>query len=255
MLTRRAFTLIELLVVIAIIAILAAILFPVFTSAKIAAKKTAGISNVKQIGLALQMYLTDNDGVYPPLTHRIEIDEDTVWWPLQWPERIHPYVKNKEIRTAPGHPYPPRKTAKPWQGGTNLALNPSISWTGGSIGELQLANPSGTVILAVNALYDEAFYGSAEEQDPNNWEDYVVGQGWIWFAPPTIFRNGSNWHPYEHPFPEVWNGRARPYGLYSKCVVVGFADSSTKCVPISQLIGPMPRGWEVGDPKNLFDNN
>jgi len=59
-----AFTLIELLVVIAIIAILAAILFPVFAQAKLAAKKTSDLSNVKQLGLATMMYTNDSDGMY-----------------------------------------------------------------------------------------------------------------------------------------------------------------------------------------------
>ncbi|MBS1724856.1 MAG: prepilin-type N-terminal cleavage/methylation domain-containing protein [Armatimonadetes bacterium] len=62
---RKAFTLIELLVVIAIIAILAAILFPVFAQAKTAAKKTALISNTKQMGMAMQIYTTDSDDMYP----------------------------------------------------------------------------------------------------------------------------------------------------------------------------------------------
>ncbi len=62
---RKAFTLIELLVVIAIIAILAAILFPVFAQAKAAAKGTACLSNMKQLGTSFQMYLSDADGVYP----------------------------------------------------------------------------------------------------------------------------------------------------------------------------------------------
>lgn len=62
---RKAFTLIELLVVIAIIAILAGILFPVFAQAKVAAKKTAALSNSKQLGLGILVYTTDHDDVYP----------------------------------------------------------------------------------------------------------------------------------------------------------------------------------------------
>lgn len=62
---KKAFTLIELLVVIAIIAILAAILFPVFAQAKAAAKATASLSNVKQHGTAIAMYINDYDDIYP----------------------------------------------------------------------------------------------------------------------------------------------------------------------------------------------
>ena len=58
---RRAFTLIELLVVIAIIAILAAILFPVFAQAKLAAKKTGSLSNIKQIAIGELLYQVDYD--------------------------------------------------------------------------------------------------------------------------------------------------------------------------------------------------
>ena len=66
---RKGFTLIELLVVIAIIAILAAILFPVFAQAKAAAKKVSCLSNCKQLGMASMMYLTDYDDLFYP--HRI----------------------------------------------------------------------------------------------------------------------------------------------------------------------------------------
>lgn len=74
----KAFTLIELLVVIAIIAILAAILFPVFAQAKAAAKKTVCLSNGKQIGIALMLYLGDNDDAYPqehPSTNNPAVDD------------------------------------------------------------------------------------------------------------------------------------------------------------------------------------
>src|SRR5580765_6801870 len=62
----RAFTLIELLIVIALIAILAAILFPVFAQAREKARQASCLSNVRQIGSAMMMYIEDNDGVLMP---------------------------------------------------------------------------------------------------------------------------------------------------------------------------------------------
>lgn len=96
---KRAFTLIELLVVIAIIAILAAILFPVFAQAKEAAKKTQCLSNTKQIGLAMMQYFADHDDrvmsdarVYNPNTG--ETPEDGDWGKDLWMFHIKPYIKS-----------------------------------------------------------------------------------------------------------------------------------------------------------------
>src|SRR5450432_3744586 len=66
---RKGFTLIELLVVIAIIAILAAILFPVFAQARESARKTSCLSNQKQIGLGFLMYTQDYDSAFPSTRH------------------------------------------------------------------------------------------------------------------------------------------------------------------------------------------
>lgn len=88
---NSAFTLIELLVVIAIIAILAAILFPVFAQAKIAAKKSQTISNVKQIGTGIHMYLSDYDDMYP----QAEYGGGGSGAPLiSWYTQVYPYIKN-----------------------------------------------------------------------------------------------------------------------------------------------------------------
>ncbi|RYG39434.1 prepilin-type N-terminal cleavage/methylation domain-containing protein [bacterium] len=81
--SRKAFTLIELLVVIAIIAILAAILFPVFAQAKEAAKKTTCLSNVKQIGIASQLYIGDFEDTYPRQSS-VEISGDIYHWRWWW---------------------------------------------------------------------------------------------------------------------------------------------------------------------------
>lgn len=99
---NRAFTLIELLVVIAIIAILAAILFPVFAQAKLAAKATADLSNIKQIGTAMVMYANDYDDRYT-----FAIPEGwsgaPVWGStsLSWTLTLQPYVKSLALFRSP----------------------------------------------------------------------------------------------------------------------------------------------------------
>jgi len=99
---KRAFTLIELLVVIAIIAILAAILFPVFAQAKFAAKKTVDLSNAKQIGICTKLYLGDFDDTMP-IFYAYNSDP-TIYNPAAHHGTevlLLPYSKSKEIFKSP----------------------------------------------------------------------------------------------------------------------------------------------------------
>jgi prepilin-type N-terminal cleavage/methylation domain-containing protein/prepilin-type processing-associated H-X9-DG protein len=114
--SRRGFTLIELLVVIAIIAILAAILFPVFARAREKARQASCQSNLKQLALGVLMYAQDYDertcGAYG---NSGRLDGHTIppgpvsgrggagsWW--LWPDLVYPYVKNKQLFICPSFP-------------------------------------------------------------------------------------------------------------------------------------------------------
>ncbi len=101
---RLGFTLIELLVVIAIIAILAAILFPVFARARENARRASCMSNLKQMGLGAMMYAQDNDETLPPLAW----SAGSYLWPNgstnprnTWFLRIYPYVKSTQLFNCP----------------------------------------------------------------------------------------------------------------------------------------------------------
>ncbi len=97
----RGFTLIELLVVIAIIAILAAILFPVFTSARKAARKAACLSNQKQIITALMMFAEDHKGRLPCAFFNDWPDAFGAGTPSQWKACIRPYLKTPQVFLCP----------------------------------------------------------------------------------------------------------------------------------------------------------
>jgi prepilin-type N-terminal cleavage/methylation domain-containing protein len=109
---RKGFTLIELLVVIGIIAILAALLFPVFARAKHAAKQSGCASNLSQIGKAISMYMGDHDDVFPHALDASDKYNPQIWeWYPEWHARIpympllhdvlQPYVKSKPLFHCP----------------------------------------------------------------------------------------------------------------------------------------------------------
>jgi prepilin-type N-terminal cleavage/methylation domain-containing protein/prepilin-type processing-associated H-X9-DG protein len=124
---KKAFTLIELLVVIAIIAILAAILFPVFARARENARRASCLSNLKQIGLAAMMYTQDYDEGYPYALTLIPTDANTpggTWFTdiWAWQQVLYPYTKSMQVYVCPsGYG---AVASKPYNGhyGANLYL-------------------------------------------------------------------------------------------------------------------------------------
>jgi prepilin-type N-terminal cleavage/methylation domain-containing protein len=231
---KRAFTLIELLVVIAIIAILAAILFPVFAQAKRAAKDTAALNNVKQIATAMQMYSTDFDDVVVPY----ELKEP---YYTAWPILIQPYTKSVDMFYDPAqsakkpNPFP----AGPWDSGSGqwwgwqqpMAINrenfandlwnwnQNRSYTG-------MANLTERIAMT---------YGELQHA---NW---VNDQHWFWADEASCSwlsmpsSNNSWW------WTQKFNGLARAAQKYhGDGIIASFGDGHAKKVPRAKYIMDNP---------------
>ncbi|MCW5943356.1 MAG: prepilin-type N-terminal cleavage/methylation domain-containing protein [Fimbriimonadaceae bacterium] len=197
---NRAFTLIELLVVIAIIAILAAILFPVFAQAKKSAQKTAALSNTKQMAIAVKMYQGDFDDGYP-------IGSGACWWQPSdggWTFSILPYMKSEDILRNAGDP----KSTALWpswmigiQGAVSIsyAANGYMKWDGagwGMYGVMGMdqkntqVRPDGTTCTGWMSK------GTTTESEVNMPSDTIMfaeryGSYPIWG--PSNFFTGINW--------------------------------------------------------------
>ncbi len=148
---RSAFTLIELLVVIAIIAILAAILFPVFAQAREKARQISCVSNEKQIGLAILQYAQDYDETYP-------MGVDNGWWATTWPLTTQPYIKSIDVYRCPD------------DGATTLANMGSPAW--GGIPLSYVAN--GLMSASDNGLL--GIMGMCQPKVPSNPGGWMTGK-------------------------------------------------------------------------------
>jgi prepilin-type processing-associated H-X9-DG protein len=155
------------LVVVAIISILAAILFPVFATAREQARKTVCSSNMRQIGLGVEQYLTDYDERYPVQAQKAVCDfgvttdttctqgySATLGWQTNWISSLDPYIKSQGIFTCPdAQPYPSGTVAPTDQSSTNLLGNGLIFSSKGTT-EARLPE---TDTLVLVSEYDWAF--------------------------------------------------------------------------------------------------
>jgi prepilin-type N-terminal cleavage/methylation domain-containing protein len=264
---KRAFTLIELLVVIAIIAILAAILFPVFAQAKMAAKKSTHISNYKQIGTANMIYMSDHDDMFPQAFAR---RPDGTWFyggvhpvpanavltaPWNTPERIHqasnfwgnslqPYMKNLdlfEMTAAKGTPSVAGEVfntaVKPAKMG--LTFNGYLHTYSGTAMENVAVVPMYWNVQSVNFLGRGLSTPTLVCAGVNTGCSFNAGGN------PNGTAGSSNGGYYVYNFTDtVWQ--------YDKRGVVVRGDTSTKTAPNGTAISPNGTGWggKLIDPWN-----
>ncbi len=227
--SRKGFTLIELLVVIAIIAILAAILFPVFARAREKARQTNCLSNLKQIGLGLMMYANDYDETLPAYHFTATlptppVPEDPTWmaqtaggpWQLGWPSCIYPYVRNTQLFLCPSTTYHNRGVAYGMVRGSiiggayvDVFINP--------VRLAQLRKPAETLLIGEKyggnpqyILSGQYYVTRASHNEGANfsfadghakWERMMEGPiGAPWPDPAAGY---TSWHPQRHYLEDV----------------------------------------------------
>ncbi|MFN7479310.1 MAG: DUF1559 domain-containing protein [Armatimonadota bacterium] len=225
---RKAFTLIELLVVIAIIAILAAILFPVFAQAKEAAKNTALLNNTKQMGVAANIYSADYDDLLPTMGdgagYQGDLDDK-----IGWQFTVQPYMKNLQIVENPKRDKPtgnvdeiewkrlqhfamPARAAaatnatvvaQGYYGGVHVGSNVRYEGVAGW-------SPSTAQWLAIPGAPS---YSTTQVEDISNTALIVEGSNWdAWFS--LVSGNGSTLGPLNYCVawtPSNWNANGTAF--------------------------------------------
>jgi len=198
---RSGFTLIELLVVIAIIAILAAILFPVFMSAKNRGRQGVCLSNMQQIGTACMMYLGDNADTYPQVGGPYSMSIDGSTPPYPWSEtsvatKILPYARSRNIFLCPSD------TAEDVEKGVTCSYAPNY-WLGRSLQDpattAAMVTRASKVVYWTDSVHFPAPYNTIEQ---HNWQNQFD------WGTPTLHNEGMNitfadghakWYDIDYP--------------------------------------------------------
>ena len=213
------FTLIELLVVIALIALLAAILFPVFAKARASARETTALSNLKQIGAALQMYTADYDE-HLPSRWPLWPGYGEFYWRVDGgdlPSLMKPYLRNAQVWYSPEDRLSQR-------GPTSFAVNGELApgWPLSKIGR-----PAEAIYLTDRTDLDALTMGPVQEAP----EVYF----WWRFCDPPLNRGPADLpHPYDDLMVAVQVSPRRYVGDVSASL---FLDSHVKSMPFAKTWG------------------
>jgi prepilin-type N-terminal cleavage/methylation domain-containing protein/prepilin-type processing-associated H-X9-DG protein len=243
---RSGFTLIELLVVIAIIAILAAILFPVFAQARDKARQAVCLSNCKQLGTAIQMYTQDYDEMLPQGYNGTSKNS--------WGKVTVPYVKNTDIFTCPSAPQ--IKSRQPsvnhlFTGGYGCDRNIMGANLGRSLAEL--TDPAGTFAVADTSRLKDTILSSGDNTKGDTWNSWVdparPDTDWV-CTPPGNWNNNTSTVYTQNSFDYF----ARPAPRHAGGMTAIYADGHAKWSKIEAFLGPLPFGWPYGDARNSWDD-
>jgi prepilin-type N-terminal cleavage/methylation domain-containing protein/prepilin-type processing-associated H-X9-DG protein len=247
--TRRAFTLIELLVVIAIIAILAAILFPVFAQARAKARAISCLSNMKQIGTGMMMYLQDNEEMYP-IARQMRDDQGgdrPTWCNFTWRESIGPYIKNgiydldwatwqnKQVAWGGVWVCPDIEATKVYNV-MNTIVGDLQSSGGGLVGaskaQADIDSPASIILVTENGVVRE--WGSPGDGSNGEWWAYG---GWDNGLRDGITPQaaGKAEGDFATNTPDRWPAFATPAYRHNKTSNFLYADGHAKAVPIGRM--------------------
>jgi prepilin-type N-terminal cleavage/methylation domain-containing protein len=238
-LSNRAFTLIELLVVVAIIAILAAILFPVFAQAREKARQTSCVSNARQMGVAISMYVQDNEG-YPMHSSPSSQSPRT-----RWPDHIYPYVKNEQMFTCPSV----SATAGLTPAFRKWAHNPNLIYGGYGYNYQYLGNSRFPFVAADAAILAPAETIAIGDTGGVRRNDNTSIAGAYTVDPPVPSLRGArpsgDPQGYGDPGagecgtgaagPGVWRCRSVPAERHVGMIGVTFCDGHSKAMKLSRL--------------------